>query len=342
MGKDVIFAVAGSGKTSLIIDKLTLTEKSLIVTYTRANIANLKKEIIRKFGHFPDNIKLLPYFTFIYSFCLRPVTGLDYRFKGIIYEPNPNRRIRQSSDRYFITSNGYVYSNRITKFLAVKGLNDLVNSRIEKYFDNVFIDEIQDFSGHDFNFLGELAKLNIPLLCVGDFHQHTFDTSQDGNVNRGLHDDITAYETKFEEFGFVVDKTSLDKTHRCSPSVCEFIRNNIGINILSHRTDSVEVSLIEEENRINELFEDQSIVKLFYQLSHRYPCYSKNWGDSKGENHYEDVCVVLNDRSYQALKNRTLSTISKRTLNKLYVACSRARGRLFLIPERPIKDRKTN
>ena len=34
---------------------------------------------------------------------------------------------------------------------------------IEKYFDSIFIDEIQDFAGHDFNLLKSLAKVNCEI-----------------------------------------------------------------------------------------------------------------------------------------------------------------------------------
>ena len=32
-------------------------------------------------------------------------------------------------------------------------IENLINERLEKYYTNLFIDEIQDFGGHDFNFL---------------------------------------------------------------------------------------------------------------------------------------------------------------------------------------------
>ena len=58
MDKSVILAVAGSGKTSLIIKKLNLEENFLLVTYTINNTRNLKESIIKKFGYFPENIDL--------------------------------------------------------------------------------------------------------------------------------------------------------------------------------------------------------------------------------------------------------------------------------------------
>ncbi len=45
MDKDVIFAVAGSGKTSLIIDQIDLESRALVITYTVTNFNNLKGSV---------------------------------------------------------------------------------------------------------------------------------------------------------------------------------------------------------------------------------------------------------------------------------------------------------
>jgi DNA helicase-2/ATP-dependent DNA helicase PcrA len=77
MDKKVILAVAGSGKTSLVIESLDLDRRALLITYTENNLRTLRRRIIKKFGSFPDNIKLYSYFTFLYSFCYKPFLALD-------------------------------------------------------------------------------------------------------------------------------------------------------------------------------------------------------------------------------------------------------------------------
>ena len=154
MDKRVIFAVAGSGKTTYIVNKLNLKDRALIVTYTNNNVENLRTRIIQKFGYFPRNIKLLSYFSFIHSFCFKPFLVDEYRTKGLYYLPNGNR-FAKNEDRY-ITKGSRLYSNRIAKFLEEKGVLADINERIEKYYQSLYIDEIQDFGGHDFNFLKSL------------------------------------------------------------------------------------------------------------------------------------------------------------------------------------------
>lgn len=44
----------------------------------------------------------------------------------------------------------------------------------------------------------------INMLFVGDFFQHTFDTSRDGNVNKSLFNNKLSYEERFQKRGFFV------------------------------------------------------------------------------------------------------------------------------------------
>ena len=67
MDKRVVFAVAGSGKTSSIIDSLKNDSRCLIVTYTDNNTQHLKSRVIRKFGNIPDGIRIYSYFIFLFS-----------------------------------------------------------------------------------------------------------------------------------------------------------------------------------------------------------------------------------------------------------------------------------
>lgn len=57
-------------------------------------------------------------------------------------------------------------------------------TRLARYFDELLVDEVQDFAGHDFNFLLELCAADVSVVLAGDFYQHTFDTSR--NATRTL------------------------------------------------------------------------------------------------------------------------------------------------------------
>ena len=335
MDKTVILSVAGSGKTTYIVNSLNLNSRSILITYTDNNYKNLRYKIIEKFGYFPDNIALYSYFTFLYNFCFKPFLWLETRAKGINYKVPPSWTLRIGRDRmeYYFDKSARLYHNRIAKLLEVYDVLTLINHRLEKYFENMFIDEIQDFSGHDFNLLKSISESNLNLLFVGDFYQHTFDTSRDGNVNKNLHVDLEAYIKKLQQMGLVVDCETLSKSYRCSPTVCDFISQRLGIEIESHKNEETKISIIDSADEANRIIKCNETIKLFYKEHYKYACFSRNWGDSKGEDRYADVCVVLNKSTFKKYQKKKMNELKPQTRNKLYVACSRSSGNLYLVPE---------
>jgi DNA helicase-2/ATP-dependent DNA helicase PcrA len=215
-----------------------------------------------------------------------------------------------------------------------------VRRRLERYFDVMYIDEVQDFAGHDFNLLMALCRTTVGVLLVGDFYQHTYDTSRDGSVNKNLHASYAAYLERLRREELRVDTTSLSKSYRCAGTVCEFIQTNMGIAMRSASKRTAKVAWIDNAVHAQELHVCAKTVKLFYQEHYRYGCNSQNWGGSKGLDHYEDVCVVLNQKAVTELHAGRFALLSPTTRNKIYVACSRARGDLYLVAEnlmRPFK-----
>jgi len=342
VGKKVIFAVAGSGKTTKIVEQLDETRCHLLVTYTKANRDNLRNKIVRKFGHFPSGIKLYTYFEFLYGFCYRPFLQIKKKTKGIIFgsPPEYTRTIAETNDARFISSGGYLYHNRLAKFIEQTQTLPLVIARMEKYFDVFYVDEVQDFSGHDFKFLLGIAKADLDCLFVGDFYQYTYPTSQEGNVEKNLHGNYLSYQERFRKAGIEPDTESLKVSRRCSKSVCDFIASSIGIEIDSFDDRKSEVRLEKDPSKVMAVYNDPSIVKLFYQKHDDYECYSQNWGASKGVDHYQDVCVVLSDENIKAFEKGNFGNLAQKTKNKLYVACSRARGNLIFVPDRILKPHK--
>ncbi len=340
MDKRVIFAVAGSGKTTQIVSSLDLERRFLLVTYTDNNLSNLRRKIIERFGYLPSNIVLLSYFTFLYSFCFKPFLLLQMRTKGINFDWPPEWPRNRTDDAFYVDHHRRLYHNRIASLLHFKETVGDVKQRIEKYFDVLCVDEVQDFGGYDFDFLETVSGSNVDVLLVGDFYQHTFDTSRDGTKNKALHDDYEKYKKRFERAGLVVDTTSLIKSHRCSQTVCNFIRDHLGVEIYSHSTEATYAIFLDRQEDADRLYACNATVKLFYQEHLKYGCYSANWGASKGADHYQDVCVVLNDTAYKAFKGSVLSAVNPQTRNKLYVACSRPRGSLYLVSGQMFKKFK--
>ena len=120
MAGRLVLAVAGSGKTSHLINLLTEDQRFLVVAYTTSNVEALNKRIVRKFGYFPPNIVLVTYFVFLHSICYKPFLLMQYGTKGITFEACRNIYAR-GKDRY-VDSSGRLYSNRLARVLSEEGV----------------------------------------------------------------------------------------------------------------------------------------------------------------------------------------------------------------------------
>lgn len=333
MDRRLILAVAGSGKTTFLINKLDLERRFLIVTYTENNLDHLRRCIIDKFGYEPSNITLLSYFQFLLRVCYRPFLKDEVKAHGVRYKmPDAKTlRLKRTNPLFYISRNRYLYHNRIAKLCQECCANE-IRERIEKFYDCLMIDEVQDLGGHDFNLIQAIIPRSIDSLYVGDFFQHTYDTSNDGPTNSGLYDNLRKYKKRWKDNGVTVDEQTLSNSYRCSPTTCDFVQANLSIAIASHRTSETGIRLIDTQEETDALFGNEEIVKLFYQDANKYNCYASNWGASKGLDKFTDVCIVLNKSTLKAFNNGSLNELAPATKNKLYVACTRAKGDLYFIP----------
>jgi len=351
MDKKLIFAVAGSGKTTHIVESLSCDRRALIVTYTNGNYDNLRQKITKKFNNqWPENITLMTYFSFLYNFCYKPLLSDRIRACGILldtemmHKQQAERRahgVSHGRKIFYMTTGNYFYTNRLAYFIE-RYIMDDVKERIEMFFDTFVIDEVQDIAGRDFNFLEQLMATNVNMLFVGDFYQHTFDTSRDGNTNKSLFNSKTAYQKRFTDKGLKLDSTTLIKSWRCSQSISNYIQDNLGISMSSHRpaTDNTSIEHITEARQITSILNEECIIKLHYQNGAKFGIGHKNWGESKGEDHYHDVCVLLNPTTLKRFKAGKLTELPLSTKNKLYVAITRARGNVYFIDEPKINKRE--
>ena len=335
--KKTLFAVAGSGKTSQLIAELTTSKRTLLLTYTENNYKNLLNLVQIKFGYIPDNILVCTYFSFLYSFCIKPfIIGSNIKTTGLFFEEAP--RFAKGLKRY-ITANGRVFHSRALALIDQYIGFQKVSARLAKFFDCVLIDEVQDFAGYDFDFIELVGKTACDSIFVGDFYQHTFNTSNDGSKNHNLHADYNNYKARFQCFS-EVDEISLSGCHRCSEAICDFVKENLEIKICSLRFDAMgEISLLDDDVEITKIMKADNVKKLFFRDSSKYMCNAGNWGDCKGLS-FDDVCVVLNKTTFTNFSSGTLNKLAPQTKNKFYVACTRSRGKLFFVEEERIKGFK--
>lgn len=123
----LIVAAAGSGKTQKVVnDSLSVQGHVLITTYTDRNVEEICQRIYQEEGCVPCNITILPWYTFVLKYFVKPYQDVFYskdinginltNFQSAKYVPEANTK------RYYFDSEGKIYSDKISKF-AVKCLD---------------------------------------------------------------------------------------------------------------------------------------------------------------------------------------------------------------------------
>ncbi|NQP35179.1 RNA helicase [Streptococcus suis] len=342
--KRLIHAVAGSGKTTKIIESIDPQKRNLIITYTETNQNTIRAKLIDKFGYIPESTFIFGVFEFLYSFCLVPYLGK--RPKGINFDYETQGQFDNNS----IDTTGRIIQNQLSKsllrgFLIYKKNNIPFDhsylERIDKFFDCIYVDECQDFASDDFDWLLSLSNLNAEVSLLGDFYQKTFSTSRRGNKGKGVHSNFDNWIKVISDSGFEIDLSSLSKSYRCPKIVCDFIVEKLSIEISSQLEEkySAQITLIASQDKIESIMTDDNVMKLFYQKSYDYDCKSQNWGDSKGSE-YENVCVVLNPTTYILFVANRLNELPSQTKSKFYVACTRTRGNLYFVNQSDLEKYK--
>lgn len=189
MPTEVRLAVAGSGKTAEIASKITAQNvgtASLALTFTRYAQAEIESRLIpRPVGEH----ETMGWYSFLTQHIVRPY--LPKVFPGIIprglcFVDSEQQIPRQSGWRYYFNDAQQPYNLRLA-LLAKKVLEKTHGApitRLEKIYDNVYIDEFQDLGGNDLVVLEALMKSNINLLLLGDVRQAILDTARSDRLHK--------------------------------------------------------------------------------------------------------------------------------------------------------------
>jgi len=356
-----MLAVAGAGKTYHICNSIKPNKKNLILAYTHENVGNINKELIDAHGSIPELTSVMTFDSFVYRLLVRPYEPSifrhfgqdDYKTSGItltdpppssiqvkkgVFRHNPNYS-KKGTLGHYVNRRGYYFNSKTSELIMeIKEKKDSLIKKaalaLNAFFDQIFIDEFQDFRQYDFDLIVALSKTLDNVLLVGDYYQHS--VSAINNSGKpfvvGKSKDIVNYSDFVEslvKLGFDVDNTTLIKSRRCPSAICEFVTTNLGINIEADNPHSGSVIWLESDAQ--SIIDDDSITKLVVKESDKYSFTSQNWSYSKG-NTFSNACVVLTDNfETLASKGFKLNTIAPSTINKLYVAMTRTKGNLYII-----------
>lgn len=345
----VLIAAAGSGKTALIVDEaLSSNKKTLMLTYTIENVDEIKSRIIYTKGFTPQHIKVQSWFSFLLKEAIRPYQNFLYdgqRVDNLNFDSIPeNLRYTREADtrKYYFTKAGNIYRDRISDFAVKCNLKSqgLTIKRLEKMYDSIYVDEIQDMAGWDLDFLELLIDSQIQLSFVGDIRQATYTTN---NSNKNKQFKGAGILKWFEEMQ-KKNKCTIEYkavSHRCNQLICDIadalypdLEKTTSNNIEKTGHDGVfYVKPNDVTKYINQycpkiLRHDKNVDTAHYDAI--------NFGQSKGQT-YDRVLVYptktiahyLYDGKLTKVKNG--KTVSAFDIAKLYVALTRAKFSVALV-----------
>ncbi len=356
MDKRVMLAVAGAGKTYYICHAIDKEKRNLILAYTHENINNIVKELIDAHGSVPKRTTVMTFDSFLYR-CLvcpyEPTIGeffgrQGFKSKGITMKAPPDQRLK-SGNRYisnplykkkselehYITKDGRYYCDNLAELVMniKRGRESLIKrlaKRLNLFYDQILIDEFQDFRKHNYDLIVGLSKLLKNIILVGDYYQHSVAAKNNSGKPFEKCKTYSSFLKELEMHGFEVDNVTLQESRRCSKSICEFVMNKLEIDIESKRIYEGTVKWVGEDE-LDSVLNDKRIVKLVYSRANKLSFDVLNWSYSKGDT-LDSACVILTD-DFEDMDsdNFSVSKISPITRNKLYVALTRSKGDLYLV-----------
>lgn len=353
MAGEVILAVAGSGKTTAIGEVIDESQKNLVVTYTNKNVENLTKAISNSHGRIPSGTQVMTFSRFVFYWMIRPFQkeiavkfGVPFfESKGIDITNPPENDYKNPGNGYYKVDNINHYKSKTTNKFFNNRMSDLykkqsgefkknVRGYLDKYVDNIYIDEFQDFSESDFDLLINLTKCKkVNIRMFGDYFQSLVTKSDYRHAKRPYKNtNYVDFKKLLRKEKINIDESSLHGSWRVHVKTCDYIKENLAIDIGSNSSSKLGVETISTREEAREILNDKRVMKLFYnRASKGYSTYlpSNRWGYSKGDT-YTGVCIVLTQNAWEALVLH--KQITAQMQHTIYVALTRSQGITYLLP----------
>lgn len=355
MDKKLVMAVAGSGKTYLMCNSINPEKRNLILAFTHENIKNIYRELLDRFHRIPENTIVSTFHGFLFGDCIQPyhrlICGLykeqPFRCEGVMLLPPPkpmngkkynDMYVIDSKLRHYIPRKKYYCSLMAKLIMKNNGtLLPAVLKRTNKFYDALFVDEYQDYRNEEYELLSAIIQdFGGDVLLVGDYYQHS--VSGDNNTGKpfGKINNLKTYQDYkkvIKGLGVTIDETKLCKSRRCSKPVCDFVKSKLGIEIESYDEHAGEVTTVSDVAEAERILCDDSICKLLFRDSGKYLFSCFNWSYSKGDT-YEKTCVILTGATSNLVEDGfRYDCMAPITRNKLYVALTRSRTDVCLMPK---------
>lgn len=373
MTKKLILASAGAGKTHRIVSEsvnhIDSGKKVLVVTYTENNQTELLNKYKELGGKNKDKFHVKGLFTFLLEDIIRPYQNCIFqgRIETIHFnDTNPHKKgkwhIKGRKEKkeggaynplHYLTSCGKKAHTMYLSKLATRVIKESSGkpiARLEEIYDHIYFDEIQDLVGWDYCVLEAIAKSNnLSVICVGDFRQTIYQTSQATKQPLTTQQKIDT----FQKMAFDCEQMSVSR--RSVQDICD-LADTIHNNDSYEKTQSLVVTVPDKFGDHIGIYaiKETDVVKYIKQYAPTLLRHSKssgkqfsqniinkiNFGMSKGSGF--DRVLILPTLKYIRYLTGNINTFDKDktdgSKNKLYVAITRARYSVGFIIQDKIID----
>ncbi|MPW15138.1 hypothetical protein [Lactobacillus helveticus] len=344
-------AKAGSGKSYFAtnLNKELENKHVLFVTYTNMNMQvlikylrksplNFKSKKVENWNEFLTNNFLMPYRKNYLK-----ILKID-NFSGISWERSAWKSMS------YVDNENNLFGYKCSKLLELdRALFTQACKRLSRFYDYIVIDEFQDITGYDINFLSDLMSITkqefLKFILFGDVYQSNVQGTNTTMLIEGIKD--IADEKRFvqDKYGkdIEIDRKTLEKSRRIGIGVSKFINQYLHIEIGAYDKNKARVfpgninQIPVTKNQIQGIFQKVDRILVYNKKSLKAP-YKEfkdkciNWGYSKGETYEGPIAVVLTKGIYEKLNaKQDLRKISVCTFTKFYVALTRSRSSVYLV-----------
>lgn len=339
----LIIAAAGSGKTTFLVNEALKKKngKILITTYTQANEEEIRRKFIKINKCIPDNVTIQTWFSFLLQHGAKPYQGckFDKDINGLVLINGISAKgvAEKDTQKHYFTENQKVYSDKLSKFVVKcnEQSGGSVIDRLSRVYTDIFIDEVQDLSGYDLEFLKLLFQCKTNILLVGDPRQGTYSTNNSSKNKKFKKAKIVNF---FEDDSLAIEKddSSLTINYRSCLPICDLsnklypdLKKTTSGNANTTGHDGVFfINTQDVENYLRKYnpmqLRDKSGVKGVLENYH-----VMNFGASKGLE-FERVLIHPTKPFIDWLKNND-SELAPTSRSKFYVAITRAGSSIGIV-----------
>ena len=341
-------SAAGSGKTwDICNDALTITKdgskKVLITTYTNRGAASIRKEIKNQnCGVLSKNIIIKTWYEFLMAELIKPyqnsLNGVSineiktFDFSNMYGKVN---YAKKGTKQRYLTTKSLVKANEASNLSLL--LNELshgrVINRLEKVYNRIYFDEIQDLSGADIDLLELLIKSKIDIICCGDNKQATYSTHNAKKNKKFTGANIWVFFEALNKKRLVTIEKNLN-TRRFNNQICAFANSVFPVGdsistIMNEVTDHDGVYIISKADVECYCKHFMPQVLRFDAKTDVGSLRAVNFGACKGET-FDRVLIFLNG----PFEKFILKGEAFNAPEKYYVAVTRPRYSIALVMDK--------